>query len=529
MPRRRILRRTPALATALAASVLIAATACAAIHAGSGSKPSIEYTLVPTPSTADQDGRTRVRVTLDGIASGTSSVRFQMPVWTPGEYRVQNHGQSVRGFRVVGRTASASRPDPHTWVVPTDGRQSLTIEYDVINASPGVFTENVDVRSTRAFYNGAATFAFVTGRTDEPVSLAVSVPRGWRGPITTLRPWTDTGSAEAGVGDRVRSAAAVRASSYDELADTPVLIGEADVRTFHEQGRAHSTVLFGRRSREADAHRDTFRAIARAGREYMGSWPYESYTFFIDWGGRGGGLEHANGARIAWLGRTKLARFMAHEYFHLWNVKRIRPAVLGPFDYIKPPKTRNFWFCEGVTEYVAGLLVLRAGLLDERAYLNDLALSVTRLANTRARLHVTAEEASLGIWEDGTSTGYRGLSVYLKGEIIGLCLDLELLRITGGRYGLRELMRDLMDRYAPPKPGYPEDGLRQAVILAGGESMGPFYDRLCRTTQELPVAQCLRAAGFRLEGDASGGFRITRDLTVSGEARRIAQAWLYGR
>ncbi len=506
-----------ARALPLVAAVLTAVVAYSALTADSATSAAIQYQLTPKPATADRDGLTRVRITVDGMAAGTSAVQLRMPVWTPGEYRIQNHGRYVRGFRIAGSAMSPERPDPHTWSVPANGAAPLTVEYELVNAPPGVFTENVDVRSRRAFYNGAATFAFVSGRTREPVGLAVTVPRGWPGPVTTL---SATGPAS------------YSAASYDELADSPILLGDSSVETFQAHGKAHSVALFGQRPAQGGLHRSLFEAIARAGRDYMGSLPYDNFTFFVDSGGRAGGLEHANGARIAWspwMDRSRLARFMAHEYFHLWNVKRIRPAGLGPFDYINPPKTRNLWFCEGVTEYVAGLLCLRAGLLDEQEFLNDLARSATTLANTPARLRVTADEASLHIWDDGNSSGYRGLSVYLKGEMIGLCLDLELLRRTDGRYGLRELMRDLMERYAPPKPGYPEDGLRQAVVSAGGEDMGPYYDRLCRTTRELPIGECLRYAGFTLNGDAVRGYSITRDTDVTANGGRIAAAWLYGR
>ncbi|NLI01371.1 MAG: M61 family metallopeptidase [Chthonomonadales bacterium] len=515
-------QRSVAAATLCVAAILVTA-ACAVQPPSVALRTStIRYTLEPIPATADREGLTRVRISVPVSGEAPTALRLRMPVWTPGEYRVQNHARYVRRVRTAEGSDAIQRPDPHTWVIPAYPSAPCTVEYELVNAPPGVFTENVDVRSRRAFYNGAATFMYVDGRKDEPAVLSITVPRGWTGPITTLRAAASSTEPPA-----------FAAADYDELADAPILVGEANVGSFDLGGKSHTVAMFGQtRGTTPAPYVATLQSVARAAQAYMESLPYPSYTLFLDMGGRGGGLEHANGARIAWqpwMDSRQLGRFLAHEYFHLWNVKRIRPEALGPFDYQKPPRTRNLWFCEGVTEYVAGLLALRARILDERTYLNDLARSITTLANTPARKRITAEEASLRIWEDGRSTGYGGLSVYLKGEMIGLCLDLELLRITDGRFGMRELMRDLMERHAPPRPGYPEDGLRQAVVRAGGPSMGPYYDRLCRTTDELPIAEALRAAGLRLTGDGYGDYGISAEPEAAPSTRRVRESWLYGR
>jgi predicted metalloprotease with PDZ domain len=507
-----------------AAALVAALGACApnlALHRDAGT--AIRYVLEPIPATADAEGSTRVRMVIQPTP-GTASVRLQMPVWTPGEYRIQRHARYVRNLRVQGSSATVSRPDANTWEVPTAGTAPIQIEYQVLNAPPGVFTENVHVRSRRAFYNGPATFLYVAGRTQEPVTLEVRTPRGWAGPETPLERLPDSaGTLSTGL---------FRASGYDELADSPIHVGDAVRRSFEMEGREHRAVFIGNTSGLTDdVYLDTMRRIVGAGSEYMGGLPYPRYVLFLDLGGRGGGLEHANAARIAWIPWASTAmfgRFLAHEYFHLWNVKRIRPACLGPFDYINPPKTRNLWFCEGVTEYVAGLLAHRAGILDQTTYLDDLARSIGDLAANPARRRVTAETASLRIWEEGESRGYGGLSVYLKGELIGLCLDLELLRVTDGRFGMRELMRDLMERHAPPSAGYGEDGIREAVIRAGGASMGAFYDRLCRSTEEMPIEACLASVGMSLTW-SGGRAAITPNNAARPDELRRRRLWLTGR
>jgi predicted metalloprotease with PDZ domain len=503
--------------------IALAASVCANVALREQAPAAIRYTLEPVPGTADAEGYTKVRIE---VAPTTPPARlsFRMPVWTPGEYRVQDHGRYVRRFRRASGARALARTSDGAWDAGASSGGAVAVSYELANAPAGIFTENVDVRARRAFYDGAATFAYVEGRTAVPVQLDVVAPARWQGPVTPLEPV----AAPTGTG----RAHSYRASGYDELADSPILIGESVTTSFELGGKPHRVALMGRTSGpDAGVYSDTLRAVARAASEYMGGLPYPRYVLFLDIGGRGGGLEHANSARIAWSpgpSSQALARFVAHEYFHLWNVKRIRPVELGPFDYAEPPNTGALWFCEGVTEYVAGLLTLRAGSLTEAGYLDGLAGSIATLAATPARRRVSAEAASRRIWEEGRSSGYGGLSVYVKGEMIGLCLDLEMLRLTSGRSGMRELMRELMDRHAPPKPGYGEDGIRDACVRIGGASLGPLYDRMCRTTEELPISQALGHVGLRIESDRSGAVRLTQDPNAPPSARRLRAAWLYG-
>lgn len=476
-------------------------------------RPAIRYTLEPLPS-ASGEPFTRVRMSIENHHGRPFLVR--MPVWTPGEYRLQNHARNVRSLRVVGEQAGAVTPADGGWRVEPRGEAPVELEYELGNARPGVFSENVDVRSRHAFYDGAATFLYVEGRTREPVGLRVIAPAGWQKALCPL-------DAEAD--------GTYRAETYEELVDSPILVGERVERAFDVAGKPHTVAFYGaHRGTDYDGLAQDFRRIVEAARGYMGGLPYRRYVLYLDMNGRGGGLEHSASARLALpsgMVRGFAARFVAHEFFHLWNVKRIRPAVLGPFDFSTPAQTRNLWFCEGVTEYVAGLLTLRAGLASEEEYLQSVASSIQAYYAMRGRTRTTPETASLRIWEEGWSSGYGGVSVYTSGEVIGLCLDLQMLHATGGRAGLRELMRDLMEHHAPPKPGYDEDGIRAAAIRVGGQEMGTFYDRLVRTTAEPPLAQCLGYAGLTLERTPAG-FTLQADPTAPPAALTLRRLWLSG-
>jgi predicted metalloprotease with PDZ domain len=202
--------------------------------------------------------------------------------------------------------------------------------------------------------------------------------------------------------------------------------------------------------------------------------------------------------------------------------------VLGPFDYVDPPRTRNLWFSEGVTSYYGDLSVRRAGLATDADYLSGLAAKIRWLQATPGRKRVTADESSLRVWEANNSNGYGGLSYYLKGELIGLCLDLKLRGLTNNRSSLDGVMRDMMARFGLPKPGFPEDGIRDAVIRAGGAEMGPFYDLLCRSTEELPFAECLSYAGLLLETTGRNQFVISPAPDALPQAVAVRRSWLTG-
>src|SRR5205085_285956 len=185
------------------------------------------------------------------------------------------------------------------------------------------------------------------------------LPKGWQKAIAPLDPLPqkETGTVSFSAPD------------YDTLADSPVVAGDYETRQFSFADRPHTLVFFGpHQGMNYDSFLPIYQKVVEEENRLMGGPPYKRYVFFIDVNGRGGGLEHLNSHRIAW-GKNFPVRFVAgmiaHEFFHLWNVKRIRPAVLGPFDYMNPPHTGNLWFSEGVTEYFAQLSVARAGLASE--------------------------------------------------------------------------------------------------------------------------------------------------------------------
>ncbi len=477
----------------------------------------IQYTVRAVPAGREAAAHVHVVIRVSGAGAG-EAVRFQMPVWSPGDYHVMDHARYVRDVAAStgqGQAKTVTHPDDNTWAGRTDGDGALTLSYDVPNCPPGFFSENVRVTDRWAFYNGPAVYMYLVGHKQDPVMLQVEEPDGWQPPVVPLP------EAEGRLGR-------FSAPDYDSLADSPVLAGERVIRTVRAAGRANTVVFFrDAEGLDSDSYLPVLQKVAEEECDLMGGPPSPRYVFFFDVDGPGGGLEHLNSCRIGLprrLGSSFLAGMAAHEYFHQWNVKRIRPFVLGPFDYIRPPQTHNLWFSEGVTSYYGDLSVRRSGLSTEQEYLQRLGYKIAALQSNPARKRVTADEASYRVWDSGNSEGYGGLSYYLKGELIGLCLDLKIRHLTQDRKSLDDVMRDMLARYGLPKPGFPEDGIRDEVIRAAGPEMGPFYDRLARSTEEMPFAECLGYAGLRLE-DGS----ITADPSAPNEAVDLRKSWLHTR
>jgi predicted metalloprotease with PDZ domain len=455
----------------------------------------IAYDLTPLLSMSPR----RLQVTMRFLVpSGTGPLDVQMPVWSPGDYHIQNHARYVQNLRAwagspdAAHSLTVTHPDANTWEMQPAGAAWVTLTYLLSDPPPGLFCENVRLQAARAFVNGPAAYLYLVGHKEAPVVLTVHLPQGWH-VETPLQPM----SAEA-------ETASFVAPDYDTLADAPVLMADPDamlLRTFACNGVTHHIVFYGGPldTDEAAALPPLLQRIVQAETQIMGSTPYPRYTFFYNTDGRGAGLEHSNACVIElWphVAPHDIALLTAHEFFHLWNVKRIRPRVLGPFDYIHPPHTRNLWFAEGITEYYAHIACLRAGLISADEFLQHYRDKIEEMQRNPARLRVTADEASLRVWESGNSQGYGGLSYYDKGELIGLCLDLKIRQVTANQRSLDDVMRTLMARYSPPRPGYGEEDLRAAISAVAEQDLSAFYDRLARSTQELPYAACLADAGL---------------------------------
>jgi predicted metalloprotease with PDZ domain len=429
---------------------------------------------------------------------------FVLPVWTPGSYLIREYARHVQAFAATDAASGAPLPwhktTKDTWRVEHSGAASIRVTYQVYAHELSVRTSHLD--ASHGYFNGATVFLYVPGRTAEPLLLHVQTPpgRGWR--ITTgLEPHTTPDT--------------FLASDYDELIDCPVECGTHRLHTFAVDGIEHRIAFWGHGNEDEQRIVADTRRIVETERDLFGGLPYPHYTFILHLADRYGGLEHRNSVsniidRWSFQPRSAYERFLelqAHELFHAWNIKRIRPAVLGPFDYQRENYTRLLWTVEGVTSYYDRLLLVRAGLLSRDRYLEQLTEDIIRLQSQPGRALQSLEQSSFDAWikfyRPDEHSPNSSISYYLKGSLVILLLDLDIRQRTGGARSFDDVLRWLHQHYPPEQPGIPEaDAYQQAIEQATDAAPGTydtFFDRYIRGTAELDYASALGAVGLTLE------------------------------
>jgi predicted metalloprotease with PDZ domain len=443
-----------------------------------------EWSREETPNFAS-----RVSITVQ--ANQDTQLTFIMPGWTPGAYTFSEYArfvEAVSAFDAAGRKLSVRKMDERSWRVSTKGASLVRLTYRVDNPRRYVNFSIND--STHASVQGPSTFMYVEGRTEAPVTVRYIVPKGWELATSLAETPEDDGFVYT-------------SPCYDVFVDSPAEIGDLDVRSFTVRGSPVHVVMYG----ESDFDKEAFVKMVGQIVDYQVSFfddaPFDKYLFLFytgPYGAGGGGLEHLNSTNIS-LALPPLksdigsaANVTAHEFFHLWNVKRIRPEVLGPFDYTQPACTRALWFAEGVTSYYADLSQLRAGLVDEGKFLSMQKQQIISLQSNPDRKVTSVEEASLKIWERGYF--HSGVSYYNKGQLLGLLLDLRIRHETGNRRSLDDMMRYLNENYAKRGIGYAEDELPKAASAIAGHNLADFFSRYVAGVEELPFAEYFAWVGI---------------------------------
>ncbi len=489
--------------------------------------PEITYTVsMRMPQTHMLEVEARLRY----AGSAPAVVELRMPVWTPGSYLVREFERNVQDFQPSddgGRALQWSKTDKDTWRVETAGSRELRVRYGVYANELSVRTNEVNDR--HAFWNNAATLVYPVGQLGAPSTLRVEPFGDWK--IGTGLP--------AVAGERNT----FRAENFDVLYDSPFIVGDFRVVPFEVKGVRHRVVVDGEGNYDPERMRRVVQKIVEAEAEMMGEIPYRDYTFILLLGASGGGgLEHLNSTSLTWrrFGFStdddwqNFAGLVAHEFYHLWNVKRMRPDALGPFDYTGENYTRLLWVAEGFTDYYAGVFVRRAGLMTDRQYLDNAARNIQALQNTPGRLEQSAEESSFDAWikyyrPDENSVN-SSVSYYDKGAILGLLLDLEIRRRSKDSHSLDDVMRALYSDYFKRDRNYtPEDFQREAE-RAAGSSLDEFFKRYVRGREELDYNAALEWVGLRLDASApnnarsalgEGGYIYPLGATVAQEGERL--------
>jgi len=443
----------------------------------------------------------QVRMDVGGVEGEV--VDFQLPSWTPGSYLMREFPQNVEAFsaRGGGGRLPSRKVDKNTWRVERGGASSITASYQVYANNLSVRTSGLD--ETYGFIAPADVLMYIEGREYEPH-------------LVTLEPY---GSWES-FAPLPRSAQhSYRAPDYDWVVDSPITMGELDILEFEVLGTPHRFV-FNRLGgpvyydlEEADRLVEDTRAVIEAGAAIFGGLPYPEYSFMVLVGAGGGGIEHLNCTSLSasrFVGSHNDFRGMmgliAHEWFHAWNVKRLHPEALGPFDYTEENYTTQLWVMEGIDSYYTDLLQYRARLTDREGLLAALARNIQSMETTPGAEVQSPAEASIDAWvkayRSNENAPNRQFSYYTSGEVLGLLLDLRIRDLTDGERGLDHVQRLLWERYgskAPKGKGWPEEGYREAVEEVAGSDLSGFFASYVHGTEPIPYQGFFQPLGLRLE------------------------------
>jgi predicted metalloprotease with PDZ domain len=470
------------------------------------------------------------------------TVDIVFPTWAPGSYMVRDFVRHVYRLKVTdGRGRPLPREevvriDKQRWRVTTAGRP-FRIGYRVFAFEPTVRTSFLD--TSHGYWNGTSVFFYVDGELARPCRVTVVPPPRSRWRVATalppvararLTPASPRGSSRAGW--------IYAAADFDALVDAPFEVGRHEMHAFAAGRTRFELALYGRTNADRARLVDILRRVVNATGRIFGGFPFDRYLFIVHALPIGsGGLEHRASVTmdIAGLsfedeaGYQRFADLAAHEFFHAWNVKRIHDAALGSFDYTRENYTRMLWLFEGFTDYLAHVIILRAGITRPRDFFRMIAEDWPKYATRPGRNETPLDELSFEAWikqyKPAENFINRAVSYYEKGFWTGMALDLELRLANGGRRGLPELLRRLWDRFGRRGQPIDEADVREAAAAVAGRSMDRFFERHVHGTGELPLPALLGQAGLdvvaRAEWDESHKSPGDQDPVRS----RRARAW----
>ncbi|MXN78941.1 PDZ domain-containing protein [Burkholderia sp. 4701] len=451
--------------------------------------------------------------------------RFALPVWIPGSYLVREFARNIvtlHAFNDAGRKVRIAKTDKSTWqAAPVKG--ALTLRYDVYAWDLSVRSAYLDDRG--GFFNGTAVFLSVAGQEDAPCDVEIAKPAG-----AAFRAWRVATALPEARGTKRYAFGAYRASNYDELVDHPVTIGEFALATFDAHGVPHDIVIAGRVTRlDMERLRTDLKRVCEAQialfEPKSKQAPMDRYVFMTLAVSDGyGGLEHrastaliCNRSDLPVKGRSETTEgyrtylgLCSHEYFHTWNVKRIKPAAFVPYDLTRENYTSLLWLFEGFTSYYDDLMLVRSGLMSQDEYFAALGRTIGGVQRGAGRLKQSVAESSFDAWtkyyRQDENAANAIVSYYTKGSLVALAFDLAIRAQTRHRKSLDDVMRLLWVRYGRAfyrgqQAGVGEDEIEALIEEATGVALGRLFADAVRGTRDLPLADLLAPFGVTLAPD----------------------------
>jgi len=478
---------------------LLAAAPCALRQPAPGA---IVYTIsMPQPS----NHLFHVTLRADGLTGEFHDVK--MPAWHPGYYRMIDYAKNVSDFQArdgAGRALPWEKVTKNTWRIATGRASTMILSYDVLGTVS--FSAQNFLGESRAFIAPTGMYVYLAGQLHHAAMVSIQLPPGWSRIATGLDP----------VPGRAHT---FSAPDFDTLYDCPILIGSQETLGFDVRGKTHTVAI---ENIPASVDRPNMLAdlkkMVESAATLMGDLPYTRYAFLMMGNGRGG-IEHANSSANSFNGDSladeggyrRWLSFVCHEYFHHYNVKRIRPLALGPFDYDTENLTDMLWVSEGLTVYYQDLLLVRAGLQTTDQYLDKLANATSSFENAPGHHYQSATDASLTTWGTSGVGNDRNttISYYDNGAMIGAMLDLTIRHESGNRKSLDDVMRALYGKYYQQKKrGFTDDEFRQECESAAGARLTEVFE-YASTTRDVDYARYFAYGGLDVtttSEDAPGAY-----------------------
>ncbi|MCF8284205.1 MAG: PDZ domain-containing protein [Sphingobacteriales bacterium] len=439
-----------------------------------------------------------VNVTMD-VKTSKDEVVVKMPVWAPGSYLVREFARQVEGFnaKAGGTSLSFVKRDKNTWVIKNPTKSAISISYKVYAFELTVRTSFID--ESHAYLNGTSIFMYVDGQLNQASEILITPNSNWS-KISCALPSEKNNTYH------------LYAENYDILADSPIEIGNQTIIEFTAQGVKHSVAMIGPGNYDAEKIKKDFAKIVDEATSVFGTHPCKNYTFFVhNVPAGGGGLEHLNSTtvqvqRFAYSNEATYQSFLglvAHEYFHLWNVKRLRPVVLGPFNYDVENYTRMLWVSEGFTAFYDNWLVKRAGYNTPEKYLDIIANEYSAQTNLPGDKEQSVADASFDAWikyyRRNENSNNTQVSYYDKGSIIASLLNLMIIEHSGAKQNLDNLMSYLYEEYYKKKnTGFTDEQFKVAAEKFTGKNLDEFYKNYVNGVEAIPYESYLKIAGLKL-------------------------------
>ena len=442
---------------------------------------------------------------------------LKMPVWTPGSYLIREYARHVESFSAkdaAGTDLTWRKTDKNTWQIDAKGKQEIVARYNVYANELTVRTN--ELNDEHAFFNNSALLMFPKDHLQAASTVKV-VPFGnWK--------------AATGL-PRVEGQENVfRAENFDVLYDSPFEVSDFKEISFDVQGKPHRYVVTGEGNYDLPKIAADTAKIVEEGYKIFGDLPYNDYLFILNTRG-GGGLEHLNSTalqfnRLGFTARYKdFLNLVAHEYFHLWNVKRIKPDALGPFDYETENYTKSLWFAEGGTAYYESVLNRRAGIINADEFLTARETQISALQNRPGRFETSLEDASFDAWikyyRPDENAVNNQISYYDKGELVNFLLDVEIRKSSNGAKSLDDVMRYLYAEYAKKNKNYTPEDLQKISETMAGKPLNDFFEKYVRGTEEIDYNEILNGIGLQLSDGAAANQAAYLGATVRQDVDRL--------